>query len=170
MSATPLTATDKDALRTLRQLLRKRCWAVSTGGAAGGSVSLEFGKTKKRSVPLRNPKLDKVLREFEGEASLVVWCGWRLLDHQSVIATHDTPESKRISTLNRLVGHSVTKYWRDHVTNDLHLVFGGGYRLSTVNDFLPESSEAVLDNWQLHADGAILAANPQNELILEELS
>src|SRR5947209_4668719 len=54
------------------------CWKVNCGSETGASFKLAFGKRVPRRVPRLVGKTITEQVEDDGEASLLVWCDWRL--------------------------------------------------------------------------------------------
>ncbi len=99
-------ADSENVATMLQQLVGKPVWFANAGGGAGSSFSLSLGRKLPRSKPLQNESVSDEFRTLEGEATLYVWCSWRLEGKDSVASSDGDPEAVLAATQS-LVGRSV---------------------------------------------------------------
>ena len=136
-------------------------WFVNAGGAAGTSFSLSFGGKKARAFPLNNPAASPEFRQFEGEATLYVWCTWRLESRDSV-ASSDQATDQFVPLLMGLVGQTVTAVEVVGRFSDLVLE-AGEYRLQVFCDHVPPEP-SFESNWELVASSGSVVVGPGFEV------
>ena len=141
-------------------------WFVNAGGAASTSFSLSLGSKKARTVPLKNPSVPQEFREFEGEATLYVWCTWRLESKDAVASSDQEPE-QFLALLMGLVGRTVTATEVVGRFSDLVLE-AGEYRLQVFCDHVPPEPSSEL-NWELVASPGSAAVGPGFEIEVSEV-
>ena len=49
----------------LNKLVGEECWGVVGGAGTGSVISLAFGKQFPRNIPLKNPYVTEVVRNYE---------------------------------------------------------------------------------------------------------
>jgi hypothetical protein len=140
-------------------LIGLRCWYVSGGGSAGSSFSLALGGKVARDKPLKNTAHSEDFRHFEGEASLLIWCSWRLDGPMEALASSDELPDVGIPKLEReLTGCTISQAMVAGGACDLRLVFDE-VTLNVFCDHVP-GDPSFDGNWQLSRLGQLLAAGP----------
>jgi hypothetical protein len=135
------------------------CWHVGTGGADGTTFSLALGDKIPRQHPLKNPSQAEEFRQNQGEASLLVWCAWRLDDPDEPVVSWDNDEDAVAAGLNRLVGATIQSATVSAPAWDLIVHFSNDLVLRIFCDHL--SPDPSFDrNWDLHYREKILAVGP----------
>jgi hypothetical protein len=143
------------------------CWYVSCGGAAGTTFQLALGGKIRRSIPLTNPAHTEEYRQFEGEASLLVWCAWRLdgLD-RPLTSWDDTDESVKAG-LERLLGTRVDSIEVVPPAWDMEINFSNSLCLRVFCDHVP--GEPSFDgNWDLSIQNVTAGIGPGAKYTIED--
>ncbi len=136
-----------------------RCWYVSCGGAAGPTFQLALGEKVSRHAPLKNAAHSEEYRRFEGEASLLVWCSWRLDGPDRPLTSSDDAPQQIVQELSRLVGAAVASVCLAPPGWDLTLAFSTGLVLRIFCDHVP--GEPSFDgNWELWGRDATAFVGP----------
>ena len=161
---------NSDLVKEVTEYLKKDCWYVSCGGAAGSSFQLALGKPIPRDVVLRNTAHSEQFRNFEGEANLLVWCTWRLDGVSHPITGSDDSSEKIELELQQLVGKRVVAAEAQLPGWDLKLEFDGCLILNIFSDHLG-SEPSMESNWELHCSGesVIVGAGSQVSVSRHEL-
>jgi len=162
MTRTAENSSIAEARKFLRKLKGERCWSVKGGGAASASLVLSLGEQVKRAHPLKNSTLSKEEREYEGEISVLVMCGWRLHRRGKVVAGDSTPQEARAKLLREIQGKRLEYCSLYQATGDLKLHFQGGTVLEIVADYSP--LDADTDNWQIEHGDECLSQSATGEL------
>jgi hypothetical protein len=142
------------------------CWYASTGGAAGATFELAFGGKIRRAIPLHNPSHSQEFRQYEGEASLFVWCAWRLDSPDSTITSWDDEQTTIQNGLARLTGSRVLAVDIFPPGWDLDMRFDNGLRLHVFADHVP-GDPSFDGNWELVTQNWLLAFGPGAKYTIE---
>ncbi len=136
-----------------------RCWYVSCGGCTLPTFQLSLGDKLRRARPINNPAQSEEFRQFEGEASLLVWCAWRLDGADGPLTSSDDADASVTTHLQRLVGARVEAVAVTTAACDLTLSFSGDLTLRVFCDHVP--GEPSFDgNWQLRLKAVALYVGP----------
>jgi hypothetical protein len=149
-------------------LVGLKCWYVNAGGSAGSSFSLTLGNKIRRGKPLRNPDVSEEYRLYDGEASLLVWCSWRLDGPDEAITSSDEDTEVLADKLQVLVGRTMTEATVSGRACDLDVVFGD-LALHVFCDHVP-GNPSFDGNWQLHYGQRIVAPGPGYRVVWEDSS
>lgn len=148
--------------RAVDLLAGKRCWHVSSGGAAGTTFQLALGKKIARKRPLRGVQHSAEYRHFEGEVILVAWCSWRLeADGRATTGSGDS-SAAAARALKVLLGQSIVAAKIPVPSWELSVAFTSGLSLSLFPDHV--GAEPIFpDNWELWGpqEVIVVAANGQ---------
>jgi len=146
-----------DVSAVASRLLGMPIWFVNAGGAASTSFSLSLGAKKARAVPLKNASVSQEFREFEGEATLYVWCTWRL-ESKDAAASSDQEIEQFVPLLTSLVGQTVTGVEVVGRFSDL-IIEAGDCRLQVFCDHVPPEP-SFESNWELIVPPASVVVGP----------
>jgi hypothetical protein len=161
-----------DAQRIIDEVivgLRKKCWYVSCGGAAGRTFQLAMGEKVRRTIPLRNPAATEEFRVYEGASNLLVWCSWRLDSSVAPLTSSDDTTEHVVDTLRGLIGRTVENVRVDVPGWDLHLQFTGGLTLHVFCDHLP-GDPSFDGNWDLSLTDKMIAVGVGSNVVVEARS
>ena len=140
----------------IQGIVQLECWYVSAGRGVGSSFDLALGGKVPRAVPLRNPTAPDEFRENEPEASLLVWCTWRLDGRDSPIASSDLSSDAVRDALQVLIGQKVVSVEATPPAWDLSVTFDSGATLRIFCDHIPPDP-TIDSNWELRVRGGELA-------------
>jgi hypothetical protein len=143
----------------LTPIVGMTCWHVGAGEGTGSSFHLALGKKVPRSVPLRNAPQNDEYREYQGEASLLVWCAWRLDAAMAPITSSDETDSTIARALDILIGQKILEVRVFPPASDLLIGFSGNLQLRVFCDHVP-GDPSFDGNWQVRVRENILAAGP----------
>ena len=151
--------------RELAKFAGAECWHVSRGGPTAPSFELALGKKIPRTTPLKNLSQPPVFRFNDSELGILVWCSWRLIDDQEIVAS-SCEGGLMIEHLDRLLGREVEQI---HLIGqwDLRLEFDAGARLDVFCD-RPLTDETLSDNWELWTHDQEVSIGPGLRLNIEE--
>jgi hypothetical protein len=147
-----------DLNKMLSALRGKACWYVNAGGAAGTSFSLSLGDKKPRKYPLKNPDVTDEFRRYEGEATLLVWCSWRLNSADDAEASSDESAEVVAQKLRRLEGQNIREIEMSEPAHDLRITFDS-LSLQVFCDHIP-GNPSFDGNWQLECRGRLVIVGP----------
>lgn len=132
------SSTESKVNSALSRLIGEVCWYVSAGGSGGNTFGLDFGAKIPREHPLKNLAHSEEFRHFEGEATLTVWCDWRL-DGPIAPVTGSDNEPDRIDTLLQvLVGQRVTAIEARPPAWDMTIAFANDLVLQVFCNHIPD--------------------------------
>ena len=144
-----------------------KCWHVSSGGAAGSTIQLALGNKIERSIPLKNRAHSDEFRRFEGEASLLVWCAWRLDGPDRPLTSWDDAEESIDTGLAQLVGTQITSLEVLAPAWDLSIEFSNSLVLRVFCDHVP-GEPSFHGNWDLRTRTACIAMGPGATFKIED--
>jgi hypothetical protein len=154
-----------DVSAALNSVVGLECWFVNTG-VFGGSCSLSLGDRVRRREPLKNVEHPPEFREFEGEATLFVWCPWRLDGTDEPLTSSDDGYDKLRHEMEALTGSTVVQAETSHPAWDLTLTFSCGKTLRVFCNFVP--GEPSWDgNWDLAFTEWALSVGPGAKTLIE---
>jgi hypothetical protein len=136
-----------------------RCWYVSCGGCTLPTFKLALGAKVPRQRPLKNPAQSEEFRQFEGEASLLVWCSWRLDSADAPLTSSDDEPAGIETHLQRLVGICVESVRLAAPAWDLTVSFANGLVLHVFCDHVP-GAPSFDGNWELWRKEVALIVGP----------
>ena len=143
-----MTKPFQEASTALQSLHGLHCWHVSCGDSTLPSFQLALGGKVARRVPLRNPAQSEEYRQFEGEASLLVWCSWRLDGPEAPVTSSDDVSEAICQGLECLRGAAVLDTVVTGAAGDVRIDFAGGLRLHVFCDHLP-GQPSFDGNWEV---------------------
>jgi len=150
----------EDALRSFILLIvGMECWHACAGPNLGSTFSLSLGKRVRRAHPLKRAPLNDEFKFYEGEATLVVWCTWRLDGKDEPVASSDQEGTIVKERLQCLVGTRVEHIETEEPGWDLSVSFSGGQRLKVLCDHIP-GDPSFNGNWDLEVRGDGLYTGP----------
>jgi hypothetical protein len=145
---------------TLSGLVGLPCWQISAGKGVGASFLLNLG----RKIPLPKPVRNIA---FVGEASLLVWCNWRLDGASAPITSSDEDDEIIAQKLDVLIGQRITSAAITSKAWDMCLTFSNGLELRVFCDHVP-GDPSFDGNWQLRVGNIGVSAGPGYDLKIEE--
>ena len=148
MKVNPLKESPKSFQRFVAQIEGLVCWHVTAGGFAPHSFSLELGTRHKRRIPIPLRFGREEIGVFEGDASLLVACFWRLEREGSIVATSDSRAGEIAASLDQLKGTRIAKAEVAGPGCDLMINTTGGRLLRILTEHCGDSPSFDL-NWQL---------------------
>jgi hypothetical protein len=143
----------------LSQAVRMPCWYVSAGKGTGSSFQLVLGGKVLRKHPIKNPHQSEEFRKYAGEASLLVWCSWRLDGESEALASSDEADEVIEHKLQVLVGTTLETVEITSRAWDLCLSFSGNLQLCVFCDHVP-GDPSFDGNWQYSIHGQGISAGP----------
>lgn len=146
----------------LQGLVGLPCWYVS-GGATGSTFSVALGAKVPRSIPLRG--VGDEFSTHQGEASVYIWCSWRLDGPSESLASSDQDPSLFLPSLRRLIGRTVTAGFVTTKAHDLTLEFGDMV-LRVLGDHIPPDP-SFDGNWEFTINGNSVNIGPGFKAELE---
>jgi hypothetical protein len=162
----PKKITANEVAALMQKLVGLPCWYVS-GGATGNTFSLALGAKLPRSSPLWPDDLDNVFSTNRGEASLYVWCSWRLDGPTDAISSSDQEPELFMLELRQLIGKKVDAVTVAHEACDLSIRFGSMVLNVFCDHVLPTPS--FDGNWEATIDGVAVSVGPGFKAELEEV-
>ena len=135
------------------------CWYVSTGGAAGSTFQLSLGEKIRRDIPLKNSVHSEEFRHFEGSASILVWCAWRLDSVNGPITSWDDAQQGVEEGLHKLIGQKIESVDLIPLAWDVNVTFSNGLCLRVFCDHVP-GDPSFDGNWDLRIRDVIVAFGP----------
>jgi len=127
---------------------------------------LAFGARISRKFPLTNIAHSDEFRNYEGEASLLVWCTWRLDRMDAPITSSDDTEQNIVMGLAGLVNSKVVDVLVEHPASDLKLLFSPFLQLRVFCDHVP-GSPSFDGNWEIHTVNDSYYFGPGTSMDLE---
>ena len=149
----------EDVQQLLNALMNLNCWHVGVGEATGSSIHLALGAKVRRRVPLRSLPQNDEYREYQGEASILVWCTWRLDSVVAPIASSDLSPNALSLALGVLIGKRVLEVAVLAPAADLWIKLSDGLELRVFCDHIP-GNPSFDGNWQVRVRDVIVAAGP----------
>ena len=73
-------------LQELSSLTGEECWGVTGGEGTGSLIALDIGKRTVRAKPVRNVHLTELVRCYESEYKLLLYCPWRIESKSEVFS------------------------------------------------------------------------------------
>lgn len=136
------------------------CWHISAGKGVGSSFLLKLGQ----KIPLPKP-VGNV--EFVSEASLLVWCTWRLDGETTPITSSDEDDEIIAQKLQVLIDQMITSIDFTSLAWDMCVTFSNGLQLRVFCDHIP-GDPSFDGNWELRAANREVLAGPGYNLRIEE--
>lgn len=158
---------DAELIALVKSLVGLRCWYVSCGGAAGTTFQLALGNKVPRRVPLKNSAHTEEYRHLEGEASILVWCVWRLDGPAGPLTSWDDAEANVASQLEKLVNQKIESIDVQPPAWDVTLHFSGDLTLQVFCDHVP-GDPSFDGNWQIRYRDQIAAVGPGTKVGMEK--
>jgi hypothetical protein len=149
----------EEVAQFLKPLVGMTCWHVGAGEGTGSSFHLALGEKVPRRVPLRNASQSDEYGEYQGEASILVWCTWRLDSPLAPITSSDEADKAIARALDILIGHKILEVTVSRPASDLRIDFSDNLQLQVFCDHVP-GDPSFDGNWQLRVRETILAAGP----------
>jgi len=143
----------------LNLLVGMRCWHLGAGKGTGSSFHLAFGKKLPRQVPLKMAPEGDEYGEFEGEASILVWCTWRLDSPTSPVTSSDESPDVLARALKVLVGQEILEVVALPPAGDLCISFSKDLALRVFCDHIP-GDPSFDGNWQIRVRDTVAGAGP----------
>lgn len=156
-----------DLHAVLRSLKGLRCWYVSCGGCTIPTFQLALGKKVLRTVPLRNPAQSKEYRKYMGEASLLVWCSWRLDGLAHPLTSSDDAPNSIEDGLAHLVGLRINSAILTPPSWDLAIHFSHDLALRVFCDHVP-GDPSFDGNWDLFLPSQTVSVGPGASYSIEK--
>lgn len=153
----------------LNMVIGMKCWHVGAGESTGSSFHLALGKKLPRSVPLRKARKGDEYTKFEGEASMLVWCTWRLDGPTSPITSSDESSEVLARALQILLGQEILEVVALPPAGDLCICFSNDLTLRVFCDHIP-GDPSFDGNWQVRVRRAVVAAGPGYQWQLSDAS
>lgn len=153
----------------LNLVVGMKVWHVGASESTGSSFHLALGNKLLRSVPLRKAREDDEYGEFEGEASILVWCTWRLDGPTSPIASSDESPEVLARALEILIGQEILEVVALPPAGDLCICFSNDLTLRVFCDHIP-GDPSFDGNWQVRVRRAVVAAGPGYQWQLSDAS
>ena len=147
----------EDVQHLLKSLVNLDCWHIGAGEGTGSSIHLALGAKVRRRVPLRRLPLKDEYREYQGAASILVWCTWRLDSSVAPIASSD--ENILSRDLEVLLGKRILEVVVFAPAADLCVKLSDGLELRVFCDHIP-GNPTFDGNWQVRVKDTIVAAGP----------
>jgi hypothetical protein len=147
-----------DVGQAVSELVGLECWYVNAGGRAGSSFSLALGQKVRRGKPLKNPDVTAEFAAFDGEASLLVWCSWRLDGPTEALTSSDEEVESLVTKLQALVGRRITGASVFGRACDLRVCFGD-LVLHVFCDHVP-GNPSFDGNWYLRRNRRLVSVGP----------
>lgn len=142
-------------------------WGCVAGVGTGSMVSLEFGEKRPRAKPVKNPRLDPLIRNYEGEWSLYIQdAAWRLDGPEEVLCSSRSSNEaggEMLQGLHQLTDAVVTGVKLFKPGGDLLLVFSNGLKLTLFCDCMNEDEG---DNYSVFAPSFIFTVKPKSKWTL----
>lgn len=136
------------------------CWHISAGKGVGSSFLLRLGQKIPLPKPFRNVK-------FASEASLLVWCAWRLDGETAPITSSDEDEDIIAQKLQVLIDQSITSVDFTSAAWDMCVTISNGLQLRVFCDHIP-GDPSFHGNWEISTANMYVAAGPGYTLRVEE--
>jgi hypothetical protein len=145
--------------RPIRSLQGLECWEASCGGAAGSTFQLALGEKVPLPVPSKETKHSGTFPQWEGQASILVWCAWRLDSLEGPLTSWDDTEQSIKAGLTRLVGARIDSLEILPPAWDMNIKFSNALFLRIFCDHVP--GEPSFDgNWDLRIENVTIAIGP----------
>src|SRR5437870_5822220 len=112
------------------------CWHISAD-VIGSSLQLSFGKKIPRKYFLGKKPRHAQFAKYRGEASVLVWCSWRLDGQHVPITSSDEHPAVGAKKLKRLSGAKLESVEIVEPAWDLLLRFSKGLSLRVFCDHVP---------------------------------
>ena len=112
----------------LHEIVGSRCWSYAANVNTGSCVSFEIGRKVLREKPLRNPRISKRERLYNGEFGFYVSCSWRLDWKGKVLCGGEDDKSEEgpmMLGLREMLHRRVVSVDIEQPSLDLALVFEG---------------------------------------------
>jgi hypothetical protein len=154
------------AIRSLEGL---ECWEVSCGGAAGSTFQLALGKKVPLPAPSKKTKHSHAFPEFEGEASILVWCAWRLDGSDGPLTSWDDTKESIEEELTKLTSSRIESIEVIPPAWDMNIKFSNSLCLRVFSDHVP-GDPSFEGNWDLRTPSAFIAVGPGARYRVEERS
>ncbi len=135
-----------DLLAAINSLVGLRCWYINSY-VFGSSISLSLGEKLRRRESLQLEGHDAEFRDHEGEATLYVWCTWRLDGTEAPLTSSDDQAETGSRALNQLTGTSISAVTVSPMW-DLKLHFSNQCELHVFCDHVP-GQPSWDGNWDL---------------------
>ena len=162
------TIANSAVVEKLNALSGLECWYVNAGGSAGSTFSLSLGERVLRDRATRNTDASSEFQKYQGEATLLVWCSWRLDGEQTTIGSSDEEPSTIKHKLQPLVGKKIQSVEALNAAHDIEVDFGDVI-LRIFCDYVPADSSSR-ENWQLEHQGQLTAVGPGYEVHCETIA
>ena len=135
------------------------CWKVGVGDSVGSSFRLAFGRKLSRLVPRMVEH--RIIQEYQdyGEATLLVWCAWRLDSESRPLTSSDDAAEGIERGLSELVGATVEGVEVLVPAWDLNVSFSNKLHLKVFCDHVP-GDPSIEVNWELFRDDVSLHVGP----------
>jgi hypothetical protein len=162
---------DNIMLQKLREhiahLINAPCWGVSgSGGATGSRFNLHLGGKCKRSRPIDNNNISKILQHYRGEMVVHVSCAaWRLEDQDRPITSSADQDNQIKNGLASLENSIVTRADILPPGMDLVIEFDNGKYLLKIfcDQFI-----APYDNYFVGIRNDYICVNAKSEIVIEQ--
>jgi hypothetical protein len=135
------------------------CWKVSCGGAAGSTFQLALGEKVRLPIPSKKAKYTDRFPEFEGEASILVWCAWRLDGLNGPLTSWDDTAQAVEEGLKKLVGEKIESIDLIPPAWDATITLSNSFCLRVFCDHVP-GDPSFDGNWDLRIRNTAIAFGP----------
>jgi len=143
------------------------CWDVSYGGAAGSTFQLALGEKVHLLLPPETTKHSDTIPRFEGEASILVWCAWRLDTPDDTLTSWDDTNESIEAGLTRLIGARLESVEVFPPAWDMNIEFSNRLYLHVFCDHVP-GDPSFDGNWDVRIKNTIITAGPGARYVVEE--
>src|SRR5262249_33872405 len=127
----------EEIARTVASVQGIKCSRVYCGGAAGSTFQLALGDVVARLLPEREPVHTDESCQLETEASIVVWCAWRLDRSDGPLTSWDDTNESVEAGLTRLIGARVDSIEVIPPAWDVNIKFSNSLCLRVFCDHVP---------------------------------
>jgi hypothetical protein len=122
-----------------------------------------------RQDPLTNMAQSEEFRRYEGEASLFVWCTWRLDGPNGPLTSSDDTDANIVTQMEKLIGTTIQSVAPIPPAWDLIIGFANGLTLRVFCDHVP-GDPSWDGNWDLCRQGTALEVGPGTRVVFEDRS
>jgi hypothetical protein len=157
----------------LKKMIGKPLWATLVGGCTGSILGLRFGKKLKKARPTPNPHLSRIVRYYNGEFSMMIFCAWRVeRDSKIICGTGDCNERGELTVEGIRILHG-KRVRSVHVGKipDLCIDFDAGYKLRLFCD-TKTSNKKSYHKWYfviMKLEKIVYSANENGKVYQEAL-
>jgi hypothetical protein len=145
--------------RPIRSLEGLECWAVHCGGAAGSTFQLALGERRPLPAPFKKTKHAESLPQFEAEASILIWCAWRLDASAGPVTSWDDTNESVEAALTKLIGSRIDSVELIPPAWDMNIKFSNSLCLRVFCDHVP-GDPSFEGNWDVRTQDVSITVGP----------